>query len=61
MVGIERRVDDLLALRHRHGEIAFGEAAADAEDHVGLVEEVPHCFRHREPTGAERERVILRK
>ena len=61
MVGIERRVNDLLALRHRDGEIAFGEAAADAEDHICLVEEVPHGLGHRQSTGAERERMILRE
>ena len=39
---IERGVDDRLALRHRHAEVRFGEAAADAEDQVRFLEEVVH-------------------
>ena len=48
MVGIERGVDDGLALRHRDAEVGFGEGAADAEDDVGLGEEFRHRARHRE-------------
>ena len=49
MVGIERRMDDGLALRHRDAEGGFGEGTADAEDHVGLGEEFRHRARHATP------------
>ena len=49
MVGIERRVDDGLALGHGDAEGGLGERAADAEDHVGLAEEFRHRARHATP------------
>ena len=57
--GIERRVDELLSLRHRHAVVRRGEAAADPEDHVGVVQELAHRLRHRPPAGTERQRVRL--
>jgi hypothetical protein len=61
MVGIERRMNDGLALRHPNAERGFGERAADAEDHIGLAEEFWHRARHRDAPRSERQRMRLRE
>ena len=50
-------MDDRLAGRDLHREIALGEAAADAEDQVGFAQELMHRSGHGEAAGAERKRV----
>ena len=46
--------------RHRHAVVRGGEAAADAEDHVGASRKIVDRLRDRAPAGAERQRVVLR-
>ena len=59
MIGVERGVDDLLPRRHLHAEVGLGEGTPDAEDEVGIVEEMPHRLRDRQPARTERQRMIL--
>jgi hypothetical protein len=55
-------VNDLLARRDRGaGDAMRGEAAADAEHDVGLIEEMATVARIDDAAGAERKRVILRE
>ena len=61
VVGIAREMNDRFALRHFHRERVLGEAAAGAENNVGIIEEVAHGFRHRGTARAERERMRLIK
>ena len=46
--GVERRMDDGLALGHGDAEIGLGEGTADAEDHIGLAQEFRHRARYGE-------------
>ena len=59
MRGIERGVDDGLALRHGDAEVGLGEGAADAQDDVGAVEEASHRLRVGAPARAQRQRMGL--
>src|SRR5436853_244652 len=52
-VGIERRVGDLLSLRHRGGEAAAGKAAADAEDEVAGLQHVPQVLADADAARAQ--------
>ncbi len=52
-------MDHRLPLRHLHAEVGLGEAAADPEDQVGLVQEVPHRLRQGEAARAQRQGVRL--
>ena len=54
-------MDDPLALRHLHAVVRRGEAAADAEDHVGVVQELADGLRDRASARAERQGVRLRE
>ena len=58
---IERGVDDRLAGRHVDAEVGLGEAAADAEDQVGIAQEVIDRRRDGVAARAEREHVVLGK
>ncbi len=46
MIGIEGGVEDPLSFRHRDAVSGFGKAAADAENQVGVVQEVMNRLRH---------------
>ena len=59
MVGVQRRVDHRLALGHRDAEVRLGERAADAEQHVAIVEEVAHLLRIGATARAQRQRMGL--
>src|SRR5690606_13976338 len=59
--GVERRVDVGLPGGELDAEARCSEAAADAEDDVGFLEEAVHGFRERTSTGSERKRVVLRE
>jgi hypothetical protein len=52
-------VDDRLALRHGDAEVGLGEGAADAQDHVRLVEELAHRLRIGAASRAQRQRMGL--
>ena len=56
---IEGGVDDGLAAGHGHAEAGEREAAADAEDHVGIGEEGLHRARVGASAGAQGERMGL--
>ena len=58
---VKRRVDDGLARGHGHAVAGRREAAANAEDDVGLGEEVMNRFRDGPAAGAKSERMILRE
>jgi hypothetical protein len=58
---VEGRVNDHLAARHLEPEHGESEAAADAEDDVGIVQELVDRPGPRPPAGAEGEGVILGK
>ena len=51
----------VLPCRHRDAEVGLGEAAADAEDHVGFSEELMHRRGIASAAGAERQRMVLRE
>jgi len=59
VIGVERSVDDLLPRRHLHAEIRLRERTADAEDQVGIVEEMPHRLGDRQAARPQRQRMIL--
>ncbi len=52
-------MDDRLALRHGDAEVGLGERAADAQDHVGLVEELAHRLGISATARAQRQRMGL--
>ena len=52
-------MNDALALRHVDTVVRVAETAADAEDEVGLVQEVMDRLRHRAAARAERQGVIF--
>src|SRR5882672_8945648 len=49
-IGVERRMGDLLAFGHSGGEARPGKAAADAEDEVGVLQEVPEMLADADAT-----------
>ena len=57
--GVERRVDVVRTLGHLQAEAGLGEGATDAEDDVGVSQELVHRLGEGAAAGAERERVRL--
>src|SRR3546814_19699412 len=55
------RTDTLFPYTTLFRSIRLRKAAADAEDHVGVLQELVHRLRHRPAAGAERQRMVLRK
>src|SRR5438093_1593043 len=58
---VERRVDDPLARGHRDAVVGRGEATADAEDQVGVRQEVVEVLSDRPSARAERQVMGLRE
>ena len=58
---VECRLDDGRTGRHRNAVPRLGEAASDAEDQIGVVEEMADSSRDRASAGAERKRVVFRE
>src|SRR5690348_1733533 len=52
-------MDDLLALRHAGAKARPRKAAADTEDRVGIVQEVPQMFADADTAGAQRQRMVF--
>ena len=56
---IEGGVNDRLALRHGYAVVGGGEAAADAQDHIGIPQELEDRFGDGSAARAERQRMRL--